>query len=168
MRSLKTTAPAAMRGLQPAVFVTCSHSAPSADDQTSLEALCPASRPLNQPPISHMRSLKTSVIGRSLCFHGASFVTSFQVLPSGELQTSRGGAAKELNQPPRIHSWSLKTTSPLESRACQPALSVTLTQSGAGAAPRANAANNRRADRTTADHFMVQVPGTQQGRSHWR
>src|SRR5262245_695318 len=99
MRPLKTTAPAAMRGLQPAFCVTCSHVAPSADDQTSLLALCPGSRPLNQPPRSHMRSLKTRVIGRSLCFHGASFVTSFQVFPSGELHTSRGGAVKESNQP---------------------------------------------------------------------
>src|SRR5436189_118710 len=82
------------------------------DDQTSLLAPCPGSRPLNQPPMSHMRSLKTSVIGRSLCFHGAFFVTSFQVFPLEELQTSRGGAVKESNQPPRIQSWSLKTTSP--------------------------------------------------------
>src|ERR1700722_19185286 len=154
MRSLKTTAPAAMRGLQPAAFVTCSHFSPSADDQTSLLALCPANRPLNQPPMSHMRSLKTSVIGKSLCFHGASLVTSFQVLPSGELQTSRGGAAKESNQPPRSQSWSLKTTSPLESRACHGALSVTWTQSGAGSAPRDDTMANNKVERRT-DHLMV-------------
>src|SRR6266446_1030740 len=132
MRPLKTTAPAARRGLQPAFAVTWSHFTPSVEDQTSLPALWPGSRPLNQPPIIHMRSLKVRVIGRSLCFHGASLVTLFQVLPSGELQTSRGGAVKESNHPPRIQSWSLKTTSPLESRGCQPALSVTLTQFGAG------------------------------------
>src|SRR5690242_2192221 len=104
MRPLKTTTPAARRGLQPAALVTWSHFSPSAEDQTSLLALCPGRRPLNQPPISHIRSWKTRVIGRSLCFHGACLVTSFQVLPSAELQTSRGGAAKESNQPPRIHS----------------------------------------------------------------
>src|SRR4051794_24211467 len=113
MRPLKTTVPAARRGLQPAFFVASSHFAPSADDHTSLPAACPGSRPLNHPPMIHMRSLKATVMGRSLYFHGASLVTSFQFLPSGELHTSRGGAAKELNQPPRIQSWSLKTTSPL-------------------------------------------------------
>src|SRR5262245_49640363 len=79
-----------------------------------------------------MRSLKTSVIGRSACFQAASLVTSFQVLPSAELHTSRGGAWNESNQPPMIQSWSLNTTSPAESRGCQPAFSVTRTQSGAG------------------------------------
>ena len=113
IRPLKTTAPAASRGLQPACFVACSHFTPSVDDQTSLLAPWPGSRPLYQPPMSHILSLKTSVIGRSLCFQGASLVTSFQVLPSAELQTSRGGAVKESNQPPRIQSRSLKTTSPL-------------------------------------------------------
>jgi hypothetical protein len=48
-------------------------------------------------------------------------VTSFQVCPSAELQTSRGGAEKESNHPPRIQSRSLKTASPLESRGRQPA-----------------------------------------------
>src|SRR5215470_9215488 len=131
MRSLKTTAPAAMRGLQPAAFVASSQVAPSADDQTWFEASWPGSRPLYQPPMNHMRSLKTSVIGRSACFQPASLVTSFQVLPSAELHTSRGGAWNESNQPPMIQSWSLNTTSPLESRGCQPAFSVTRTQSGA-------------------------------------
>src|SRR5262245_57262373 len=129
MRSLKTTAPAAMRGLQPASRVTCSQCSPSLEDQNSLLEPWPFSRPLNQPPRNQIRSLKTTVMGKSLCFHGACFVTRFQVLPSGELQTSRGGALKESNQPPSIQSWSLKTTSPLESRGRQPALSVTLTQS---------------------------------------
>src|SRR6476659_581204 len=119
MRPLKTTAPAARRGVQPACFVTCSHFSPSVEDQTSLLALCVLSRPSVQPPMSHMRSLKVSVIGRSLCRHGASLVTSFQLLPSPELQTSRGGEWKESNQPPRSQSRSLKTTSPLESRGCQ-------------------------------------------------
>src|SRR5262249_28098993 len=91
-------------------------------------------------------------------FHGACLVTSFQVLPSGELHTSRGGAAKESNQPPRIQSWSRKTTSPLESRGCQPALSVTLTQSGPRSPPKAAARNRKEAESTTTDHFMMQVP----------
>src|SRR5262245_57363702 len=107
MRPWKTTAPAAMRGLQPALFVMRVQVAPSVDDQTSLLALWPGRRPLNQPPMSHMRSSKTMVIGKSLCFHGASRVASDQVLPSGELQTSRGGAVKESNQPPRSQSLSL-------------------------------------------------------------
>src|ERR1700730_8761056 len=104
MRPLKASAPAAIRGLHRAFFVTCSQWTPSVDDQTSLVAPCPGRRPLNQPPISHILSLKTRVIGKSLCFQGASVVTSFQVLPSRELQTSRGGAEKESNQPPRIQS----------------------------------------------------------------
>src|SRR5258708_22418273 len=91
----KKAAPAARRGLNPAAAVTCSHFAPSADAQTSLLAECPGNRPLYQPPKSHTRSLKASVIGRSLCFQGAVFSTSFQVLPSDELHTSRGGAANE-------------------------------------------------------------------------
>src|SRR5205823_3906942 len=119
MRPLKTTAPAARRGLQPAFGVTCSHFSPSADDQTSLLAPCVLSRPSVQPPMSHMRPLKVSVIGRSLCRQGASFVTSFHALPSAELQTSRGGEWKESNQPPISHRRPLKTTSPLESRGCQ-------------------------------------------------
>jgi hypothetical protein len=40
----------------------------------------------------HILSSNTIVIGRSLCTHGAASVTSFHVLPSAELQTSRGGA----------------------------------------------------------------------------
>src|SRR5205814_7828406 len=95
MRSLNTTAPAAMRGLHPAALVACSQVAPSVDDQTWFEASCPGRRPLYQPPRNHMRSLKASVIGRSACFEGASLVTSFQVLPTPELHTSRGGAWNE-------------------------------------------------------------------------
>src|SRR3954471_5580757 len=115
MRSLKTTAPAARRGLQPAFCVTRSHFSPSVEDQTSLLALCVLSRPSVQPPISHMRPLKVSVIGRSLWRQGARQVTSLHSLPSRELKTSRGGGLKESNQPPISHRRSLKTTSPLES-----------------------------------------------------
>src|SRR5437660_1223972 len=117
--------------------------------------------------MNHRRSLKTSVIGRSLCFQGAFFVTSFQVLPSEELQTSRGGAEKESNQPPRIQSRSLKTASPLESRGCHSALPVTLTQSGGGGSLPAAIGDSRKADRTTTDPLMVPVPlHTARGRSH--
>ena len=58
--------------------VTCVQFAPSLDDQTSLLAECPGSRPLYQPPMSHIRPPKASVIGKSLCFHGADFVTCCQ------------------------------------------------------------------------------------------
>src|SRR4051812_34600808 len=101
MRPLKATAPAASRGPQPASSVTSSHVRPSPDDQTSLLAPWPGRRPLVQPPISHIRSSKTRAIGRSLYFQGASGVTRSQALPSGELQTSRGGGENESNQPPR-------------------------------------------------------------------
>src|SRR4051812_37575708 len=104
MRPLKATAPAARRGLQPARSATRSQVRPSFDDQTSLPAPCPASRPLYQPPIRYILSLKTIVIGRSLCFHGASRVTRPQVFPSVELQPSRGGAEKESCHPPRSQS----------------------------------------------------------------
>src|SRR5258708_20398697 len=95
----KKAAPAARRGLNPAAAVTCSHFAPSADAQTSLLAECPGNRPLYQPPRSHIRSLKASVIGKSLCFHGAILSTSFQDLPSDELHTSRAGMPNESNHP---------------------------------------------------------------------
>src|SRR5437868_5194301 len=104
MRSLKTTAPAARRGVQPAFLVTCSHLAPLVDDHTALLAEWPGSRPLYQPPMIHILSAKVSVIGKSLWIHGAFFSTSFQVLPSLELQTSRGGASNDWNQPPKIQS----------------------------------------------------------------
>ena len=83
IRPLKTTAPAAMRGLQPASFVTIVQFTPSVDDQTSPLAPWPGSLPLYQPPMSHMRPSKLRLIGRSLDFHGASFVASVQVAPSG-------------------------------------------------------------------------------------
>src|SRR2546425_3318072 len=105
-----TTAPA-MRGDHAACGVTRIHLAPSFDAHTALLAEWPGSRPLYQPPIIHMRLLKPMLMGRSLCSHGAAFVTRFQVLPSRELQTSRGGASNELNHPPKIQRRLLKTSS---------------------------------------------------------
>ena len=107
MRPRNSTIAAAIRGDQPAFGVTCVHFAPSSEDQTAELAEWPSRRPLYQPPIIHIRFLKAMLIGRSLCSQGASLVTCVQVLPSPELQTSRGGAAKELNHPPKIHMRSL-------------------------------------------------------------
>ena len=60
-----------------------------------MDAEWPGSRPLYQPPKIHILSWKASIIGRSLCFQGASFCTSFQSFPFAELQTSRGGASND-------------------------------------------------------------------------
>src|SRR5262249_33568689 len=84
--------------------------------------------------------------------------TRLQVLPSAELQTSRGGGLYESNQPPRIQSRSLKTTSPLESRGCQPALSVSRTQSGVGPSARTEGLCHTRTPTKTPKYFMSQVP----------
>ena len=67
---------------------------------------------------------------------GDTVVASVQVAPSGELQTSRGGALKESNHPPSSQSLSPWTSSPPESRACHPAIWVTLTQSTRRSSPR--------------------------------
>src|SRR5262249_24609980 len=62
------------------------------------------------------------------------------------------------NQPPRIQIWSLKTASPLESRGCHSALPVTLTQSGGGGSPMAEAGHSRKGDRAMIDPPMGLVP----------
>ena len=54
--------------------------------------------------MNHMRSLKVNDIDRSLWIQGALAVTCFQVLPSAEDQTSRGGASNEFLQPPNSQS----------------------------------------------------------------
>src|SRR5438093_1551253 len=100
MRSLKTATPPAMRGLQPAFSVSCFHSAPSVDDQTAFEAEACGSRPPCQPPMTHILSLKVSVMGKSECFHAACSVARTHSLPSGDDQTSRGGSLNESILPP--------------------------------------------------------------------
>src|SRR5262249_8857921 len=92
---LKTTPAAPKRGLQPAAFVSCFQETPSVEDQTSLLAEACLSRPPCQPPMIHILSLKTSVVDKSLCLNSAFFASSFQLLPSAELQTSRGGSSKD-------------------------------------------------------------------------
>src|SRR2546425_7455097 len=124
-----TTAPA-MRGDHAACGVTRIHLAPSFDVHTALLAEWPGSRPLYQPPIIHMRFLNAMLMGRSLWSQGAVLVTRFHILPSRELQTSRGGASKELNHPPKIQSRLLKTSSPCQSRGRHWAAGVSITQSG--------------------------------------
>src|SRR5438034_7869106 len=77
-----------------------------------------------------MAFLKAILMDRSLWSQGAVFVTRFHVLPSRELQTSRGGASKELNHPPKIQRRLLKTSSPCESRDCHAAADVSIAQAG--------------------------------------
>src|SRR5580765_8244606 len=97
-----------------------------------------------------MLFLKAMLIGRSLWSQGAVLVTRFHVLPSGELQTSRGGASKELNHPPKIQRRLLKTSSPCESRGCHAAAGVSITQSG----PVRTAAFSRAIERRQATRFV--------------
>ena len=78
--------------------------------------------------------------------------------PSGELQTSRGGALKESNHPPSSQSRPLYTTSPLESRGCHPALSVTFTQSSGRSSPRDEMGARRSTPRIAPEHRMSNVP----------
>src|SRR5580704_1403737 len=99
----KATQPPANRGVQPACSVTRSQCFPSFDDHTSLVAEWLGSRPLYQPPMSHMRSWKATPIAKSECFHGARLVTISQFRPSADFHTSRGGLSKESNQPPISH-----------------------------------------------------------------
>src|SRR5262249_2827196 len=115
-------------------------------------------RPLYQPPIIHILSLKTTDMARSLCFHGALSVTSFQVFPSAELHTSRGAALNESNQPPKIHRRAFWTSPPLESRASQLAFSVTRTQSGALSWVRAGPVARIETIKSACDRRMVQIP----------
>src|SRR5258708_34378462 len=110
----------------------------------ALLAEWPGSRPLYHPPIIHIRFLNAMLMGRSLWSQGAVLVTRFHVLPSRELQTSRGGASKELNHPPKIQRRLLKTSSPCESRGCHAAAGVSITQSG----PVSTAGSSRGVERT--------------------
>src|SRR5690606_42099133 len=81
-------------------------------DRTSFPASWPGSRPLYQPPMIHILFRKLATIGKSLCFQGASAVTSSQWMPSVDFHTSRGGASSDLNQPPKIHIEFLYTSCP--------------------------------------------------------
>ena len=66
-----TTPAAPSRGLQPAFSVAHFHSAPSVEHQTWLLAEASGFRPPYQPPMIHILSSKTSVVGRSAWTQGA-------------------------------------------------------------------------------------------------
>src|SRR5688572_4728166 len=96
---------AAHRGDQSAFSASRVQCFPSVEDQTWLLADRSSNRPLYQPPIIHILSLKAIDIGKSLCNHGASSVSSCQFFPSADFHTSRGGDSYELSHPPKIHMW---------------------------------------------------------------